>query len=46
MVDISRSVDQYGMTTERQGRPAAWSQGLPHVCIGDRVGDLGVAWSI
>lgn len=46
MVGISRSMDQYGMATERQGRPAAWSYGLPHVCVGDGVGGLGVAWSI
>lgn len=46
VVGISRSMDEYAMTTERQGRPAAWSQGLPDVCIGDGVGGLGVASSI
>lgn len=37
MVSISGTMDQDAMTTERQGRPVACSQGLPRVCIGDGV---------
>jgi len=46
VVTISRSMDQYAMTTERQGCPVAFSQGLPRVCIGDGVSGLGIAWTI
>jgi len=43
MVGISGTMDQDAMTTERQGRPVACSQGLPRVYIGDGVGGEGIA---
>lgn len=46
MVDISGPVDDDAMTAEGQGGPVACIQRLPHACISDGVGGLGIAGGI